>query len=285
MFCGHLDTVGVEGMIDPFAPRVEGGRLYGRGAQDMKGGVAAMIAAAGRARRAWTRGRLIVAAVVDEEHMSLGAEALVREWRADMAVVTEPTDLAARDRSQGLRVDRDRHARPRRARQPSGRRTRRDRAHGPRARRARGARSGTARAPAGAVSGHGIAARVDRQRRPRAQQLSRSLRAADGAPHRRGRGRRASCWPRSTQILARLRAPIRSSTPMPRLIALSARRTRSTPITRCRGARRAPSRAGRPADADRHVVLDRRGDSRRCGHSLGAVRSRRRGPAQPRSST
>jgi acetylornithine deacetylase len=93
MFCGHLDTVGVEGMTDPFVPRVDRGRLYGRGAQDMKSGVAAMIAAAGTLARDWTHGRLIVAGVVDEEHMSLGAEALVREWRADMAIVTEPTDL------------------------------------------------------------------------------------------------------------------------------------------------------------------------------------------------
>jgi len=93
MFCGHLDTVGVEGMVDPFDPREENGRLYGRGSQDMKGGVAAMIAAAGLVAPTWDRGRLIVAAVVDEEHMSAGAEALVREWRADMAVVTEPTDL------------------------------------------------------------------------------------------------------------------------------------------------------------------------------------------------
>ena len=93
MFCGHLDTVGVEGMTDPFRPRIENGRLYGRGAQDMKGGIAAMIAAAAVLAREWTRGRLIVAAVVDEEHMSLGAEALVRDWRADMAIVTEPTDL------------------------------------------------------------------------------------------------------------------------------------------------------------------------------------------------
>jgi acetylornithine deacetylase/succinyl-diaminopimelate desuccinylase-like protein len=75
MFCGHIDTVGVEGMTDPFDPREADGRLYGRGSQDMKGGVAAMIAAAGVLARGWTRGRLIVAAVVDEEHMSLGAEA------------------------------------------------------------------------------------------------------------------------------------------------------------------------------------------------------------------
>jgi acetylornithine deacetylase len=95
MLCGHLDTVGVEGMADPFVPRIERGRLFGRGSQDMKSGVAAMIAAAAVLASAWTRGRLIVAAVVDEEHASAGAEALVREWRADAAIVTEPTGLAA----------------------------------------------------------------------------------------------------------------------------------------------------------------------------------------------
>jgi acetylornithine deacetylase len=94
MFCGHLDTVGVDGMTDPFVPREAGGRLYGRGAQDMKGGVAAMVAAAAKLREQWTRGTLVVAAVVDEEHESRGAEALVRAWRADAAIVTEPTDLA-----------------------------------------------------------------------------------------------------------------------------------------------------------------------------------------------
>jgi acetylornithine deacetylase len=93
MFCGHLDTVGVEGMADPFEPREQDGRLYGRGTQDMKGGVAAMIAAAGMLAKAWTRGTLIVAAVADEEHLSLGAEALVGDRQADMAIVTEPTDL------------------------------------------------------------------------------------------------------------------------------------------------------------------------------------------------
>jgi acetylornithine deacetylase len=93
MFCGHIDTVGVAGMTDPFVPRIDGGRLYGRGSQDMKGGVAAMIAAAAILAPTWSGGRLIVACVADEEHMSLGAEALVREWHADMAIVTEPTDL------------------------------------------------------------------------------------------------------------------------------------------------------------------------------------------------
>lgn len=93
MLCGHLDTVGVEGMADPFTPRVDDGRLYGRGAQDMKGGVAAMIAAAVALAPTWTRGRLLVACVADEEYESLGAEALVKQWTAGAAIVTEPTDL------------------------------------------------------------------------------------------------------------------------------------------------------------------------------------------------
>jgi acetylornithine deacetylase len=94
MFCGHIDTVGVDGMSAPFEPRIDDGRLYGRGSQDMKGGVAAMIDAARvAAATGFHAGRLIVAVVVDEEYASIGADALVREWRADAAVVTEPTDL------------------------------------------------------------------------------------------------------------------------------------------------------------------------------------------------
>jgi acetylornithine deacetylase len=93
MLCGHLDTVGVEGMDAPFAPRIEDGRLYGRGSQDMKGGVAAMLGAAALLAKDWTRGKLIVAGVVDEEYESAGAEALVKRWKADAAIVTEPTDL------------------------------------------------------------------------------------------------------------------------------------------------------------------------------------------------
>jgi acetylornithine deacetylase len=94
MFCGHIDTVGVEGMRSPFDPREIDGRLYGRGSQDMKGGIAAMIDAARVAsQRGLRAGRLIVAVVVDEEYESIGADALVREWSADAAVVTEPTDL------------------------------------------------------------------------------------------------------------------------------------------------------------------------------------------------
>ena len=95
MLCGHSDTVGVEGMDGPFTPREQDGRLYGRGTQDMKGGVASILGAArALARDGWPAGRLLVAIVADEEYASVGAEALVGKWRADAAIVTEPTDLA-----------------------------------------------------------------------------------------------------------------------------------------------------------------------------------------------
>ena len=94
MLCGHSDTVGVEGMDSPFDPIERDGRMFGRGSGDMKGGVAAMLAAARTlARERWDKGRLLVAAVVDEEYMSIGAEALVKSWSADAAVITEPTGL------------------------------------------------------------------------------------------------------------------------------------------------------------------------------------------------
>jgi acetylornithine deacetylase len=89
----HTDTVGVAGMEQPFAPRIEDGRLYGRGAYDMKAGLAAIMLAGRDARARRLRGDVIVAAVVDEEVGSIGTEALVRGWRADAAIVTEPTGL------------------------------------------------------------------------------------------------------------------------------------------------------------------------------------------------
>jgi acetylornithine deacetylase/succinyl-diaminopimelate desuccinylase family protein len=95
MLCGHMDTVGVAGMDSPFDPVENGGRVYGRGSQDMKGGLASMMGAILHiaVNGGLPAGRLILAAVIDEEYGSIGAEALVRNWKADAAVVGEPTDL------------------------------------------------------------------------------------------------------------------------------------------------------------------------------------------------
>jgi acetylornithine deacetylase len=89
----HLDTVGVAGMEEPFAGRVAEGRLYGRGAFDMKGSLAASLLAAARARDLSLAGDVVVTAVADEEVASLGTEAVVAAGvHADAAIVTEPTD-------------------------------------------------------------------------------------------------------------------------------------------------------------------------------------------------
>jgi acetylornithine deacetylase/succinyl-diaminopimelate desuccinylase-like protein len=87
MLCAHLDTVGVEGMTDPHAPRVDGDRLYGRGAYDMKSGLAAALIACREAE-----GDVLVAAVADEEHASLGVQEVLAAHTADAAIVTEPTE-------------------------------------------------------------------------------------------------------------------------------------------------------------------------------------------------
>jgi acetylornithine deacetylase len=96
IFNGHLDTVGVEGMIHaPWDPEMRAGRVYGRGSSDMKGGVAAMCAAALRVADARLDGEVVVTAVSDEEYESAGTRALVASGiRADAAIVTEPTRLA-----------------------------------------------------------------------------------------------------------------------------------------------------------------------------------------------
>jgi acetylornithine deacetylase len=93
LLCGHVDTVNVEGMAAPHAPRIDGDRLYGRGAYDMKAGVAAALMAAREASRLELAGDVVVAAVADEEHASLGVQEALRHVTADAAVVTEPTEL------------------------------------------------------------------------------------------------------------------------------------------------------------------------------------------------
>lgn len=103
MLNGHLDTVGVAGMVEPFSARVEGDRLYGRGAQDMKGGIAAaLVAAAVLARGPSLAGDLVMAAVADEEYKSLGTRALPKEIKTDAAIVLEPTGLEVATAHKGF---------------------------------------------------------------------------------------------------------------------------------------------------------------------------------------
>ncbi len=93
MLNAHMDTVGAGGMRDPFRPVVDAGRIYGRGAYDMKGSLAAIMVAAREARRLDLEGDLIVTAVADEEVASIGTSAVLQRFKADVAIVTEPTEL------------------------------------------------------------------------------------------------------------------------------------------------------------------------------------------------
>lgn len=102
----HQDTVPVDGMtIDPWKPQVRDGRLYGRGACDIKGGMTAMLGAVARLADERPRGMptVIMACTVNEEHGYSGASELPKLWAAgadsivprqpDAAIVAEPTDL------------------------------------------------------------------------------------------------------------------------------------------------------------------------------------------------
>jgi len=96
MLNGHTDTVGIAGMeIEPLRPVYKDGRVYGRGAFDMKGGVAAMLAVGEAIVRSkqQMKGDLILAFVADEEYGSRGTEELIKKFTADAAIVTEPTGL------------------------------------------------------------------------------------------------------------------------------------------------------------------------------------------------
>lgn len=93
MLNAHMDTVGAGGMAEPFSPSVRDGRVYGRGAYDMKGSLAAIMLAAREVARLRLKGDVIVAAVSDEEVASLGTSAVLERFRADYGLLTEPTEL------------------------------------------------------------------------------------------------------------------------------------------------------------------------------------------------
>jgi acetylornithine deacetylase len=109
LFEAHQDTVPAENMtIDPFSPLVKDGRLYGRGACDVKGGLAAMLGAFARVanERPGPAASVVMACTVDEEFTGSGALRLARLWTdgagseaslisrpPDFAIVAEPTEL------------------------------------------------------------------------------------------------------------------------------------------------------------------------------------------------
>ena len=90
---GHMDTVGIAGMPEAHQPRIKDGRLYGRGAYDMKGGVAACMLAVAGARKQRLRGDIVFTGVIDEEYASVGTLDLAKRFHADGAIVAEFTEL------------------------------------------------------------------------------------------------------------------------------------------------------------------------------------------------
>jgi len=102
---GHIDTVQTDGMTHaPWGAELSEGRIWGRGACDMKGGVAAMCAAAARANAGGLLGgEVIITAVADEEFSSIGTrDMLARGIRADAAVITEPTRMTVAPAHRGF---------------------------------------------------------------------------------------------------------------------------------------------------------------------------------------
>ena len=104
MFNGHMDTVtnlGYDG--DALSGDIVDGNMYGRGTADMKSGLAASMLALASAKSKNLRGDVILAAVADEESQSLGTEEVLKEgWRADAAIVAEPTEMALINSHKGF---------------------------------------------------------------------------------------------------------------------------------------------------------------------------------------
>jgi acetylornithine deacetylase len=95
MLNGHIDTVGVEGMPEPFSAAIRNSRMYGRGAYDMKGSLAACMAAIKALVDAKTpfKGEILLAAVADEEYFSLGTADVISRYKVNGAIVTEATEM------------------------------------------------------------------------------------------------------------------------------------------------------------------------------------------------
>ncbi|MEM3381247.1 MAG: ArgE/DapE family deacylase [Candidatus Bathyarchaeia archaeon] len=106
MLNGHLDTIETEGMtIEPYGGEVKDGRIYGRGASDMKGALAAMVVACEAAKESniQLKGDVIFAGSADEEGRGSGGEYLAKSGlKADMAIVGEPTGLSLGIAHKGL---------------------------------------------------------------------------------------------------------------------------------------------------------------------------------------
>lgn len=94
MLNGHLDTVALSSYSgDGLAPVVRDGNIYGRGAYDMKSGIAAIMMAAAAAASQPHKGDIVVALVADEEWASTGTEEILRHIVTDTAIVVEPSGL------------------------------------------------------------------------------------------------------------------------------------------------------------------------------------------------
>ncbi|MDP2857197.1 MAG: ArgE/DapE family deacylase [Bacillota bacterium] len=94
---GHTDTVSTAGMAyEPLVARREGDDVHGRGSVDMKGGLVMGILAMMAVKRAGARLRksVLFTGVVDEEYASIGSEDVARRYKADAAVITEPSGLS-----------------------------------------------------------------------------------------------------------------------------------------------------------------------------------------------